>query len=211
MNVKDVIINLLGLKLIYLKIKMGIKYKGSNDTWGLVAILFHWILAILLFIQFASGIRLSTLNFSSLKLELIDMHQSIGSLILILVFIRFLWRTNNTKPSNNNLPHLHATLSHFTHLIVYLLLFSIPILGMLYNWLSDLDIILFGTFTIPNILSIENDDLADILIEFHFYFALLLMLIVFIHISAAFYHLIVIRDKYKIFHRMGFNSIKEKF
>ena len=82
---------------------------------------------------------------------------------------------------------------------------------MLYNWLSDLDIILFGTFTIPNILSIENDDLADILIEFHFYFALLLMLIVFIHISAAFYHLIVIRDKYKIFHRMGFNSIKEKF
>ena len=70
MNVKDVIINLLGLKLIYLKIKMDIKYKGSNDTWGLVAILFHWILAILLFIQFASGIRLSTLNFSSLKLEL---------------------------------------------------------------------------------------------------------------------------------------------
>tara|TARA_B100000029_G_C17583070_1_gene960263 strand:+ start:1906 stop:2478 length:573 start_codon:yes stop_codon:yes gene_type:complete len=187
------------------------KYRGSKDTWGLVAILFHWILAILLFIQFASGIRLSTLNFSSIKLELIDMHQSIGSLIFILVFIRFLWRVNNTKPSNNNLPYFHATLSHFTHLTVYFLLFSIPILGIFYNWLSDLEIILFGIITISNILSIENDELADILIEIHFYFALLLMLIVFIHICAAFYHLIIIRDKYKIFHRMGFNSIKEKF
>ena len=89
---------------------------------------------------------------------------------------------------------------------VYLLLFSIPILGILYNWLSDLEIILFGFLKIPNIISLENDDIADILIEIHYYLALLLMLIIFIHICAAFYHLIIIRDKYKIFYRMGFKS-----
>tara|TARA_Y100000590_G_scaffold459075_1_gene615174 strand:+ start:2457 stop:3029 length:573 start_codon:yes stop_codon:yes gene_type:complete len=189
---------------------MIVKYKGSNDTWGLIAISFHWVLAILLFIQFASGIRLSTLNFSSAKLELIDIHQSIGSVIMIIVFFRLLWRLNNTKPSNTSIPKYHVTISQFTHMTVYLLLFSIPILGILYNWLSDLEIILFGFLKIPNIISLENDDIADILIEIHYYLALLLMLIIFIHICAAFYHLIIIRDKYKIFYRMGFKSIKEK-
>ena len=46
---------------------MAFKYKGSSNTWGLVAIILHWVLAILLFFQFASGIRLSTLNFSIVK------------------------------------------------------------------------------------------------------------------------------------------------
>ena len=48
---------------------MIVKYKGSNDTWGLIAISFHWVLAILLFIQFASGIRLSTLGNGTLEAE----------------------------------------------------------------------------------------------------------------------------------------------
>ena len=93
-------------------------------------------------------------------------------------------------------------------MIVYFLLFSIPLLGIFYNWLSDLDIILFGIMTVPNMIYVQNDDIADMLIEIHYYLALILMLIVFIHICAALYHLIIIRDKYKIFHRMGFKSIK---
>ena len=147
---------------------MALIYKGSNESWGLIAILLHWILAGLLFVQFASGIRLSTLNFSATKLELIDTHQSIGSLIMILVFVRFFWRINNTKPSNKTLPTFHSLISYITHMMVYLLLFSIPLLGFFYNWLSDLDIILFGVITIPNIILIENDEIADVLIEIHF-------------------------------------------
>ena len=189
---------------------MAFKYKGSSNTWGLVAIILHWVLAILLFFQFASGIRLSTLNFSSAKLELIDLHQSFGSIIMILVFIRIIWRLNNKKPSNILLPKYHLILSQITHMIVYFLLFTIPMLGFLYNWLSDLDIILFGYFTLPNIIMIENDDIADVLIEFHFYLAIIFMLIIFVHISAAIYHLVSLKDKYKIFYRMNFVSAKDK-
>jgi len=189
---------------------MTFKYKGSSNTWGLVAIILHWVLAILLFFQFASGIRLSTLNFSSAKLELIDLHQSFGSIIMILVFVRIIWRLNNKKPSNILLPKYHLILSQITHMIVYFLLFTIPLLGFLYNWLSDLDIILFGYFTLPNIIMIENDDIADVLIEFHFYLAIIFMLIIFVHISAAIYHLVSLKDKYKIFYRMNFVSAKDK-
>ena len=95
-------------------------------------------------------------------------------------------------------------------MIVYFLLFTIPLLGFLYNWLSDLDIILFGYFTLPNIIMIENDDIADVLIEFHFYLAIIFMLIIFVHISAAIYHLVSLKDKYKIFYRMNFVSAKDK-
>ena len=189
---------------------MQLKYKGNVNTWGIVAISLHWILAVLLFFQFASGIRLSTLNFSSSKLELIDMHQSFGSIIMILVFIRIAWRFYNTKPENNYLPNYHKILSQITHMLVYFLLFTIPLLGFLYNWLSDLDIIIFGLIKVPNFIIYENDDLADILIEFHYYLALLFMLIVATHISAAIYHLLIIKDKYKIFYRMRFKSSKLK-
>ena len=93
---------------------------------------------------------------------------------------------------------------------MYFLLFTIPLLGFLYNWLSDLDIIIFGLIKVPNLIIYENDDLADILIEFHYYLALLFMLIVATHISAAIYHLLIIKDKYKIFYRMRFKSSKLK-
>ena len=41
------------------------------------------------------------------KLELIDLHQSFGSIIMILVFVRIIWRLNNKKPSNILLPKYH--------------------------------------------------------------------------------------------------------
>ena len=116
---------------------MQLKYKGNVSTWGIVAISLHWILAVLLFFQFASGIRLSTLNFSSSKLELIDMHQSFGSIIMILVFIRIAWRFYNTKPENNSLPNYHKILSQITHMLVYFLLFKIRVFKIIVDLLIE--------------------------------------------------------------------------
>ncbi|PPR46749.1 MAG: hypothetical protein CFH19_01039 [Alphaproteobacteria bacterium MarineAlpha5_Bin9] len=187
---------------------MQIKLKGNQNSWGLVAIFSHWIIAFLLLIQFTSGIRLSTMNFSYSKLELIDFHQSIGSVIMIFVFFRIIWRFYNSKPFNRELPNYHLKLSKITHLVLYFLLFSVPLLGLLYNWLSDMDIIIFGLITVPNIIIFENEDLADILIEIHFYLAIFFIFIVIVHFFAALYHLIIIKDRYKIFYRMRFKSIK---
>ena len=48
-----------------------IEIKGTKSSWGLVAKLFHWSLALLLFWQVATGISLHNMEFSPLKICLL--------------------------------------------------------------------------------------------------------------------------------------------
>ncbi len=41
-----------------------VEFKGTKSSWGLVAKLFHWSLALLLFWQVATGISLHNMEFS---------------------------------------------------------------------------------------------------------------------------------------------------
>ena len=61
-------------------------YKGTDSSWGVVAKLFHWIIAILIFFQVAAGINLHFMEFSMQKPLFIDIHKISGSFLLILVF-----------------------------------------------------------------------------------------------------------------------------
>ena len=44
-----------------------VEFKGTKSSWGLVAKLFHWSLALLLFWQVATGLAFITWNFLLLK------------------------------------------------------------------------------------------------------------------------------------------------
>ena len=127
-------------------------YKGTENSWGLVAKLFHWIIAILVFIQIADGINLHFMEFSMQKSSFIDIHKIIGSLILILVFLRLVWRFYNSQPSNDNVPFMHVVLSKFVHVILYILMIWIPIQGMLLTWTGGYDVSILGLFNLPRLV-----------------------------------------------------------
>ena len=48
-----------------------VEFKGTKSSWGLIAKLFHWSLAILLFWQVATGISIHNMEFSPVKIGFI--------------------------------------------------------------------------------------------------------------------------------------------
>ena len=78
-----------------------VEFKGTKSSWGLVAKLFHWSLALLLFWQVATGISLHNMEFSPLKMGFIITHKFFGTLVLNKAFDGFI--KNNLRPAFNSL------------------------------------------------------------------------------------------------------------
>ena len=87
-----------------------IEFKGTKTSWGLIAKLFHWSLALLLFWQVATGISLHNMEFSPFKIGIIGTHKFFGTLVFSLVVLRLIWKYMfNTHPKYENLtltPHV---------------------------------------------------------------------------------------------------------
>ena len=84
-----------------------IKFRGNDRSWGLIAKIFHWSIAVLLFWQVASGISLHNMEFSPFKIGLIGSHKIFGTIIFSLIVLRLLWRFFNTHPKYSSLPTKH--------------------------------------------------------------------------------------------------------
>ena len=74
--------------------------KATQNSWGLVAKIFHWVLALLLIWQIFTGLNLHNMEFSPDKIELIGIHKIIGTIIFTIVVLRLIWKFFNSKPDN---------------------------------------------------------------------------------------------------------------
>ena len=66
---------------------------GSENSWGLVAKIFHWIVAILIIWQLFTGYNLSTLDFSPQKITFIEVHKIFGTFIFVIILFRYILET----------------------------------------------------------------------------------------------------------------------
>ncbi len=114
-----------------------VEFKGTKSSWGLVAKLFHWSLALLLFWQVATGISLHNMEFSPLKMGFIITHKFFGTLVFSLVVLRLMWKyIFNTHPKYENIPLFHKLVSNLVHFVLYGLVILIPIQGTFMTWLG---------------------------------------------------------------------------
>ena len=185
-----------------------VEFKGTKTSWGLVAKLFHWSLALLLFWQVATGISLHNMEFSTLKIGIIDTHKFFGTLVLSLVIIRLMWKyIFNTHPKYENIPIFHKIVSNLVHFNLYALVIIIPVQGTFMTWLGGGDVYFLGLLKIKPLIEM-NFMLYPQAIKIHYYSAITLTILFSLHILAALYHRIIIKDKYGVWKRMTFVRTK---
>ena len=177
-------------------------YKGSEKSWGLVAKIFHWLVAVLIIWQLFTGFNLITLEFSPQKIALIEIHKIFGTFILVFILARLGWRLYNTPPSNHNLPKFHRIISSIIHNFLYVIVIITTIQGTLMTQIGGFDVKLLGIIKIPQLIS-ENLDIYPAFKDFHFYLLLLLLLTFIIHLVGGIYHRFS-GDKYGVWKRMSF-------
>jgi cytochrome b561 len=183
--------------------------KYDLPTYTPTARAFHWLIALLVFIQLPLGFYMSyrgnempSVNekgepvkgvWDALTGYLYSSHKLLGLTVLALVVLRLLYRLTQGAPrSDPTVPPALTGVSHLVHWALYALLLAVPVLGYLAISYGDyLDVF---NFHLP-MLTEKNDDLSKEIFEWHETGAFLIIGFVALHIVAAIYHRFLRKDR----------------
>lgn len=173
-----------------------------SKRYSSVAISLHWLIAILLVgLVVLAKVMNSFEDNDPFRFELIQWHKSFGIMVLLLVVCRLLWRLTHRPP---RLPSGLSKLERFgasgAHLVLYLLMFAIPLSGWIMVSASPLNLKteLFGLIPWPHLPAVselpDKAAIAEQFVEYHHLLAQGLMIVVVLHVAAALRHQFFLKD-----------------
>lgn len=168
--------------------------KNTSTSYGVVAITFHWLMAVLVIGMLCVGLYMVTLKFSPLKLELFRYHKEFGVLVLMLACLRLGWRLANIVPAFPfTMPRWQQWAAHASHYLLYVLIFAIPITGWLLTSAAGLLPSFFGLFVLPPLIA-PHKEWTHLFGIMHQWLAYSLIALLCAHIGAALEHHFVEKD-----------------
>lgn len=167
---------------------------NTRERYGLIAQLFHWVIVVLVIVQFVLGITAHGLPISLERLILLARHKSIGITIFVLVVLRLAWRLYSKPPPLPPSPHPFSNAAaRMSHALMYALLLAMPPVGWLYSSASHLTVAWFGLFSLPNLVG-PDKRLANAMLLTHESMAWVLLATVTVHVLAALWHHFLLKD-----------------
>lgn len=169
------------------------------ESYPTSAKFFHWSIALIILLNLIIGVVLVNFYSLSKQLNLFIIHEQFGVTVLMLAILRLIWRLTHRYPSLDGLIARHEIfLAKFGHLLLYTLMFAIPICGIFLSQSAGKHPGLLW-YHLPTL--IERDlDLQEQLLNLHKYLAILLAVIIAGHSIAALKHHFI--DKNQILRRM---------
>ncbi len=148
----------------------------------------HWLIALLIVIQFVLARMAAPLSLGARKLALLAEHKSFGMTVLMLAVIRFAWRLKNLPPSlPTNMHRVERFLARFTHVSLYVLLIGMPLSGWLMSSAKNYSVSWFGAFSWPNLIG-PSETAFNFFKTLHHLLSDALFAIAALHILAALKH-----------------------
>ncbi len=167
--------------------------RNSSSRYGAITVLLHWLMAALIIGLFALGLYMVELDYyDSWYHRAPALHRSFGLTVLLLLLLRFVWRTVNVSPTPLGKPW-EITISRWLHRFFYLLIVLIATSGYLLSTADGHPVVVFDWFKVPAILS-GIDQQEEFAGEIHEWLVWLLASLVIIHALAALKHHFVDKD-----------------
>ncbi len=155
--------------------------------------LLHWTMAALSLAMLFIGVGMVT-SLGGYH-RLVSIHKPLGVAILILAAIRLVNRLLNPPPPlPAAMPGWQALIAEASHLVLYGLMFLLPLVGWGMLSAAGYPVVLFGGVQLPPILP-QDLGLYAALRAAHTALALLLFATVLAHIAAALTHALIFRDE----------------
>jgi cytochrome b561 len=168
--------------------------RNTTRVWGSVAKSFHWIIAALIFTQFALGWTAEEWHRSPTKVDLFVWHKSIGILILTLVVLRVIWRLTGRVPElPPDMSPLERRLAAASHALLYVVILAMPLSGWVINSAANFPLKLFWLVPLPDITA-PSKDLQELAENVHLTLFWTLAALLTLHVAAAFRHHFVKHD-----------------
>jgi cytochrome b561 len=170
---------------------------NTATRYGWAMIILHWLIGIIFIGQFALGFVMVRIQSQRTAFGLIQLHKSLGFLLLGLIILRIAWRLGNAAPalprSVGALERRTAPLAHFA---LYAFQLALPLSGWALVSVSTLEIpsLPFNLFVMPNLPLAESDAAESFWAAVHWYLAYAGIALVALHIAAALRHHFQLRD-----------------
>jgi cytochrome b561 len=159
----------------------------------------HWLMAAMVLTMLGIGVAMVA-SLGDYHV-LVSIHRPLGIAILILVVVRFVNRQFSTLPPfPPTMSSRERTVAHASEILLYTLLFVLPLIGWGMLSAARFPIVLYGPLHLPPILP-HSVMLYAFLRKTHTVLAYLLFLAFIAHFGAILFHTLVVRDR--LFSRMA--------
>jgi cytochrome b561 len=185
------------------------KWRNTHTSWGLSAVLVHWLVAASVIGLFGLGLWMTGLDYyDPWYKQGPDIHRSIGILLFLLIMLRLGWRLLEVIPS----PHpghkpWEIRAAHIAHLLLYLLPLVTMISGYLISTADGRAVSVFGWFELPALFT-GLDRQEELMGDIHEIVAWTLIVTAAIHAAGALKHHIIDRDT-TLTRMLGISANKE--
>ncbi len=165
-------------------------------SYGFVAIVVHWVAAVVVFGMFALGFWMVDLTYYSEWYQRApDIHRSVGVLLFFLMVFRLLWRLFTASPDPLDGHKRWEVLSaRIAHGFLYVLVFVAMASGFLISTADGSSVSVFGWFEVPSVTG-QIKRLEDTAGLVHYWSTWALVALALIHAAGALKHHFIDRDK----------------
>lgn len=167
----------------------------ATNRYTLTQRLLHWLIALLVLGLLLAGLAFWAFGYDGLKgmigeqstNMLFMYHKSFGILLFLLMILRLAMRTRSPAPPYDPpLGALERTVGGGVHLLLYIFLIAVPIVGWVATAASGFPIQFFGA-TLPGLVA-KQKELGETLFFYHGLGALIIAGLLLVHIAAGLKH-----------------------
>lgn len=167
---------------------MGLPLRNTERSYGLISQVFHWLIVVLVIVQYIWAWRIDEIDGLRARLELVTQHKTFGMTILSLAVLRLLWRLfNRPPPLPARLPRWEQLAAHGSHWLLYGLIFAVPLSGWAYSSAAGFGDYWWGPVDFPSIVA-KSEALEDLFGEMHEWLTTALAVVAIGHALAALRH-----------------------
>jgi cytochrome b561 len=169
---------------------------NTDSRYGIVAKTLHWVIVLLIITQYvlsqlaeaAEHARAAHPAAALEQLAWLARHKSVGLTIFALALVRLIWRfVSPPPPLPTNMPRWQVVGARLTHYGFYVVLFAMPISGLVMSAAANYPVSYFGLFTLPNLVA-PDDGLEHLMKDVHHTLFDVLLALAAVHIGAALKH-----------------------
>lgn len=167
---------------------------GKAIRYTGMAIGLHWMMAGLIIVAFALGWTLADMELSPQKLRWLSWHKWLGITVLGLAALRLVWRlVHPAPPLPATIPVWQQGAAHAIHLLLYGLMFAIPLSGWLFSSAKGIPVVYLTILPLPDLIG-ADEQWAHRLRMLHEVLNYTLLIAVAAHVGAALKHHFIERD-----------------
>jgi cytochrome b561 len=156
-------------------------------------IFFHWVIFLLFVVALAAiEYRGYLPKGDPLKDSIVNIHMLAGQLVFLFVLFRAAARFRFRAPAALSGPRWQTWAAHGVHGLLYLMMFGLPITGVLFNQAGGWDVNFFG-WVLPQLIA-PNKELGDTLHGIHEWIGNAVYYLVGLHILGALWHHFALKD-----------------